>query len=148
MTSLLKIVSGGQTGADRAGLDWAISMGIPHGGWCPRGRKAEDGVIPARYQLTETKSADYLTRTRWNVRDSNATVIFTLKPTLSGGSLRTAGLPISSSIRRNPSIARPDHAPLSCRYPEKACSTMRSPPRPDSSRLSPQIRFPSLTRMT
>jgi hypothetical protein len=90
MLSLLKIVSGGQTGADRAGLDWAIAVGIPHGGWCPMGRKAEDGVIPGRYHLTQTNSTDYLTRTRWNVRDSDATVIFTLKPTLSGGSLRTA----------------------------------------------------------
>jgi hypothetical protein len=87
---LLKIVSGGQTGADRAGLDWAISTGIPHGGWCPKGRKAEDGKIPERYQLTETNSSDYLTRTRWNVRDSDGTVIFTMRGTLTGGSLRTA----------------------------------------------------------
>jgi hypothetical protein len=87
---ILKIMSGGQTGADRAGLDWAIATGIPHRGWCPKGRKAEDGVIPDRYQLTETNSTDYLTRTRWNVRDSDATLVFTLKPTLSGGSLRTA----------------------------------------------------------
>ena len=87
---LIKIISGGQTGADRAGLDFAIAAGIPHGGWCPKGRKAEDGVIPAKYQLTETNSTDYLTRTRWNVRDSDATMVFTIKPTLSGGSLRTA----------------------------------------------------------
>ena len=87
---ILKIISGGQSGADRAGLDWAIANGIPHGGWCPKGRKAEDGIIPHRYHLTETNSGDYLTRTRWNVRDSDGTVIFTLKPMLSGGSLRTA----------------------------------------------------------
>jgi hypothetical protein len=50
----LKIISGGQTGADRAALDWAIEHGIPHGGWCPAGRKAEDGTIDPRYQLKET----------------------------------------------------------------------------------------------
>ena len=89
-TGFLKIISGGQTGADRAGLDWAIANDIPHGGWCPKGRKAEDGIIPPRYHLTETNNGDYLTRTRWNVRDSDGTLIFTIKPTLSGGSLRTA----------------------------------------------------------
>jgi len=47
------IVSGGQTGADRAALDWAIQNQIPHGGWCAKGRRAEDGRIPARYQLRE-----------------------------------------------------------------------------------------------
>ena len=61
-----RIGSGGQTGADRAGLDVAIAAGIPNGGWCPKGRKAEDGPIPDRYNLTETKSASYLTRTEWN----------------------------------------------------------------------------------
>ena len=85
-----KIVSGGQTGGDRAGLDVAIKLGIPHGGWCPKGRKAEDGTIGGQYQLVETPSASYLQRTEWNVRDSDATVIFTLAPTLTGGSKRTA----------------------------------------------------------
>lgn len=55
-----KIVSGGQTGADRAALDWAIFHDIPHGGWCPKGRKPEDGILSAQYQLTETPSATYL----------------------------------------------------------------------------------------
>ena len=85
-----KIVSGGQTGADRAALDWAIKVGIPHGGWCPKGRKAEDGPIDARYQLQETPSSEYVQRTEWNVRDSDGTVIFTLRPTLTGGSKKTA----------------------------------------------------------
>lgn len=85
-----KIVSGGQTGADRAGLDVAIRWAFPHGGWCPKGRKAEDGIIGGQYQLVETPSASYLQRTEWNVRDSDATVIFTLSPTLTGGSKRTA----------------------------------------------------------
>lgn len=84
-----KIVSGGQTGADRAGLDVAIRWGLPHGGWCPKGRKAEDEII-GQYQLVETPSASYLQRTEWNVRDSDATVVFTLASTLTGGSKRTA----------------------------------------------------------
>ena len=87
---VFKIISGGQTGADRAALDVAIRHGFPHGGWCPKGRKAEDGPIGGQYQLTETHSANYLQRTEWNVRDSDATVIFTLGPELSGGSLKTA----------------------------------------------------------
>jgi hypothetical protein len=86
----LKLVSGGQTGADRAGLDFALANGVPCGGHCPRGRKAEDGPIPARYPLTETKSADYLKRTELNVKESDGTIIFTIAPTLTGGSKRTA----------------------------------------------------------
>ena len=86
----LKIVSGGQTGADRAALDWAIKNGIAHGGWCPKGRKAEDGPIGIRYHLSETPRADYLQRTEWNVRDSDGTVIFTIAELLSGGSRATA----------------------------------------------------------
>ena len=87
---ITKIVSGGQTGADRAALDFAIEHNIPHGGWCPKGRKAEDGPIDARYHLTETPSDDYEQRTEWNVRDSDGTVIFTMTPELSGGSKKTA----------------------------------------------------------
>lgn len=85
-----RIVSGGQTGADRAALDWAIRRRIPHGGWCPRGRRAEDGRIPERYQLIETPSRDYGQRTRWNVRDSDATLIVSRAATLLGGSAYTA----------------------------------------------------------
>jgi hypothetical protein len=70
-----KIVSGGQTGVDRAALDVAIELGLDHGGWCPRGRKAEDGPIDLRYQLRETRSTRYEVRTRRNVRDSGATLI-------------------------------------------------------------------------
>ena len=86
---LAEIISGGQTGADRAALDAAISLGIPHGGWCPCGRRAEDGTIPEIYQLRETESFSYLIRTERNVIDSDATVIFTLSG-LQGGSARTA----------------------------------------------------------
>jgi hypothetical protein len=85
----LKIISGGQTGADRAALDWAIKHGIAHGGWCPKGRKAEDGPIHAKYQLTETPSSNYLLRTEWNVRDSDGTVIFSIGKRLSGTSAET-----------------------------------------------------------
>lgn len=84
-----KIVSGGQTGADRAALDWAIEHDVPHGGWCPSGRRAEDGVIPERYRLQETPGRSYGQRTRWNVRDSDATLIVSLAAELSGGSLAT-----------------------------------------------------------
>lgn len=86
----LRIVSGGQTGADRAALDWAIAHSVPHGGWCPRGRRAEDGRIPARYALEETPSPDYLQRTLWNVRDSDGTLIVSQKKSLTGGSAYTA----------------------------------------------------------
>lgn len=89
-TSPEKIVSGGQTGADRAALDWAMERGVPHGGWCPRGRRAEDGPIDGRYRLIETPSEAYWERTEWNVRDSDGTVIFSIAATLSGGSARTA----------------------------------------------------------
>jgi hypothetical protein len=85
-----KIISGGQTGADRAALDFAIAHGIPHGGWCSRGRIAEDGVIADQYQLAETPSADSSQRTEWNVRGSDGTVIFSIAPILVGGSKQTA----------------------------------------------------------
>jgi hypothetical protein len=87
---LQKLISGGQTGVDRAALDFAIAHGIPHGGWCPRGRLAEDGTVPLRYQLRETPNAEYGQRTEWNVRDADATVIFSIAATLGGGSLQTS----------------------------------------------------------
>lgn len=86
--STLKICSGGQTGVDRAALDAAISLNIKHGGWCPKGRKAEDGVIDASYSLIETDSTDYLVRTQLNVRDSDATLIL-YAGILGGGTKQT-----------------------------------------------------------
>lgn len=85
-----RIVSGGQTGADRAALDWAIEHGIPYGGWCPAGRLAEDGIIPERYGLAEVpRGGGYRRRTLANVRDSDATLIVSINPVLSGGSRET-----------------------------------------------------------
>lgn len=73
--TLQKIISGGQTGVDRAALDVALAKGIPCGGWCPRGRLAENGKIPDCYPLTETPHRRCRERTEWNVRDSDATLI-------------------------------------------------------------------------
>ena len=92
MASRVKIVSGGQTGADRAALNFAIEHGIQHGGWCPRGRRAEDGTIDPRYKLQETPSSGYVQRTEWNVRDSDGTVVFSIAPILTGGSKKTVFL--------------------------------------------------------
>jgi hypothetical protein len=72
-----KLISGGQTGVDRAALDAALACGLPCGGWCPKGRRAEDGVIPDSYPLRETPTDEYPERTEWNVRDSDGTLILT-----------------------------------------------------------------------
>ena len=73
---LRKVISGGQTGVDRAGLDAALAAGIPVGGYCPKGRKAEDGAIPSIYPLHELDSSAYSRRTEMNVVESNGTLIF------------------------------------------------------------------------
>jgi len=85
---IAKIISGGQTGADRGGLEAAIHCSLPHSGWCPKGRKAENGRIPDKYILTEMTTSDYLARTKANVIDSDATLIFTYDK-MSGGSMKT-----------------------------------------------------------
>ena len=92
---ITKIISGGQTGADQGGLDFALSYNIPHGGECPLGRRCENGKIPPRFKLTESTSASYLPRTLTNVIDSDATLICTLSATLTGGSLKTQQFCIS-----------------------------------------------------
>ena len=85
---ITSIISGGQTGVDRAALDIGLQLGIPIGGWCPHGRHAEDGIIDARYPLRETPRINPAQRTTWNVRDSDATFILTWgKPT--GGTALT-----------------------------------------------------------
>ena len=85
---LQKIVSGGQTGVDRAALDAALTHDVAVGGWCPQNRRAEDGRIPDRYPLDETPSDAYEQRTTWNVRDSDGTLIIT-DGTLEGGTALT-----------------------------------------------------------
>jgi hypothetical protein len=84
------IVSGGQTGVDRAALDAALVLGLPCGGWCPRGRRAEDGPLDPRYPLRETPSSHYPERTEWNVRDSDGTLILTRGPARGGTALTIA----------------------------------------------------------
>ena len=96
---ITKIVSGGQTGVDRAALDIALELAIPCGGWCPKGRNAEDGVIPDKDPLMETNSRGYRVRTEKNVRDSGGTLIL-YKEKLEGvacsllTSLKSTGSPI------------------------------------------------------
>ena len=84
-------MSGGQTGVDRAALDVAMALGIPHGGWCPKGRLAEDGPISKNYSLVETESAEYCERTQLNIRDSDGTLILVPHKSIaiSGGTLLT-----------------------------------------------------------
>jgi hypothetical protein len=82
-----KLVSGGQTGVDSAALDVALELGIPCGGWCPKGRRSESGVIPPDYALTETPSEDVAQRTEWNARDSDGTLVIVEGPTVGGTTL-------------------------------------------------------------
>ncbi|MHC1698563.1 MAG: putative molybdenum carrier protein [Geobacteraceae bacterium] len=84
---LMKIVSGGQTGVDRAGLDAGLACGIPVGGWCPAGRRAEDGIIPDCYPLLELESPVYAVRTEQNVVDSDATLVLNLGELADGTAL-------------------------------------------------------------
>lgn len=89
--SIRYIISGGQTGVDRAALDFAIEHRIDHGGWCPAGRLAADGVLDDRYWLKETDSSGYSQRTKRNVQDSDGTLIL-YRDMLEGGSLLTRRL--------------------------------------------------------
>ncbi len=100
------IVSGGQTGADRAALDWAIENKVPHGGWCPAGRLSENGFIPVAYALKETASDSYSERTKLNVEESDGTLIVSPKEPR-GGTLLTfrhaqkVGKPVLCITRQN-----------------------------------------------
>ena len=86
-----KVVSGGQTGVDRAALDTALELGLPCGGWCPKGRLAEDGTLDEIYPLEETPLSDYAQRTEWNVRDSDGTLALH-RELLTGGTAFTVEL--------------------------------------------------------
>jgi hypothetical protein len=88
---LQRVVSGGQTGVDRAALDAALAGKIPIGGWCPRGRRSEDGQIPASYNLKETAARSYAVRTEWNVRDSDGTLVI-VQNKVTGGTRLTVDL--------------------------------------------------------
>ena len=105
-----RIVSGGQTGVDRAALDFAIAIGIDYAGWCPRGGWAEDlpgppGVLSLYPRLTETPGRDPEQRTRWNVRDSDATLIITRPAAVSPGTERA--LAVAREFGRPHAIAEP-----------------------------------------
>jgi len=84
----ITIITGGQTGVDRAALDFSLDHGIPCGGFCPKGRLAEDGTIPDKYPLIETKTAEYADRTEQNILDSDGTLII-YSGSMAGGTLYT-----------------------------------------------------------
>jgi hypothetical protein len=88
-TFVAKVISGGQTGADRGGLEAAVSLNILHGGHVPKGRLAEDGAVPNTFQLEETESDDYRVRTRLNVENADVTLLFTHSGGPDGGTLFT-----------------------------------------------------------
>ncbi len=87
MVPAIRILSGGQTGADRAALDAALAAGVPCGGWCPAGRRAEDGVIPDRYPVVELAGGGYPARTKRNVVDSDGTAVMAFGPPTGGTKL-------------------------------------------------------------
>lgn len=99
------LVTGGQTGVDRAVLDWSLEHGIRHRGWCPRGRLAEDGALPPEYPLRETATADYAERTWLNVRDSYATLILNEGPLEDGTRLT---LELAKSLKRPVQVVQLD----------------------------------------
>lgn len=86
-----RVISGGQTGVDRAALRAARSAGLDVGGWCPKGRRSDDGPISDEFPMQETPSAGYPTRTRWNIRDADATLVLYEGP-LEGGTAHTLKL--------------------------------------------------------
>ena len=121
---LEKIVSGAQTGADRGGLDAALAKGVPIGGWIPKGRKAEDGIVPEKYVgLVEMTSSSYKKRTEQNVIDSDATLILTLnvEGAVTGGTKKTAefarmhGRPCVFVVV-SPEVVNPTHLDMALRF--------------------------------
>lgn len=102
------VVSGGQTGVDRAAWDAALALGLSTGGWVPRGRRAEDGRIPDRYPAREMPTGSYPPRTRRNVRDSDATLILARLPLVGGTALTRA---VAESLAKPCLVADPDGDP-------------------------------------
>jgi len=92
--ALHKIISGGQTGADIAGIDAAVANGIPYGGWLPKGRKTEIGPLDEKYKMVAMVTGGYLKRTKQNVIDSDGTVILT-HGRLTGGSKKTSDFAVA-----------------------------------------------------
>ena len=115
---VLKIISGGQTGVDRAALDAAIELRIPHSGWVPKGRKAEDGAIPEKYKLDEMPTNGYAERTEQNIADSDGTLIIS-RGRLTDGSLLTLQL---AAKRKRPCL----HMDLSVMSTSVASKTINS----------------------
>jgi hypothetical protein len=140
-----KIVSGGQTGVDRAALDVAMALRIPCGGWCPRGRRAEDGRIHERYPLTETDSRSYSGRTIQNVVDSDGTLLLAFGR-LTGGTLLTKNV---AEKRRKPCLVvdlmdRPEVADVQDWFREHGIRVLnvagpRASQAPDAYRLATSI---------
>lgn len=104
---LSKIISGGQTGVDRAALEVALFLEIPHGGWCPKGRRAEDGPVPLMFDLVETASFNYAVRTEKNVVQSDGTLIL-FRNTITRGT----GLTVQFAKRHQRPYLCIDLAPL------------------------------------
>lgn len=100
-----KLISGGQTGVDRGTLDACLENNFPCGGWCPAGRRAEDGIIPEKYPLTETQTNDYTTRTRQNILSSDATLIIS-NGTIEGGTKLTHDF--AREVKKSVLIVEPD----------------------------------------
>jgi len=91
---LEKIVSGGQSGVDQGALETAIRLGMNSGGFCPRGRLCENGIIPEKYPMEELQATDYSIRTEQNVIHSDGTLILCMDPDLTGGTLLTRQLTV------------------------------------------------------
>lgn len=128
----LRIISGGQTGVDRGALDAALEAGIAHGGFCPLGRRAEDGVIPSRYELAEAPSADYPARTAMNVCRGHGTLLLARG---TAGFASSVGTKLTLSLCRRhgkPWMAadprRPDHAPRVAAWMDELRRSLETPP--------------------
>jgi hypothetical protein len=105
---VIKVISGGQTGVDRAALDVALQNEIACGGWCPKGRLADDGPIDAKYPVVESESSNPAQRTEANVRDSDGTLILSWS-SLRGGTLKTAA--VATRLRKPLLVVQMDKSP-------------------------------------